>query len=213
MTDRDARYIWEDDDTVVVRQAAPVSTQKAFSITSSDFARRFASATIMGAGGQIDQGALEDVLLDLLTTAGTQAFVDGLRSGGVLDAPDEDDQQVIQDWLLDQITFIDGFAREVASGAVPVEAARDRADLWVNKSIRQMYNGGQLSANANGMYAWQLGQTEQHCPDCTRLNGQVHRLKDWAKRGLQPPTDLTSCKGFRCDCSLVPTGDAAKGRF
>lgn len=186
---------------------------KAFSITSSDFARRFASATIMGAGGQIDQGALEDVLLDLLTTAGTQAFVDGLRSGGVLDAPDEDDQQVIQDWLLEQIAFIDSFAREVASGAVPVETARDRADLWVNKSIRQMYNGGQLSANANGMYAWQLGQTEQHCPDCTRLNGQVHRLKDWAKRGLQPPTDLTSCKGFRCDCRLIPTGDAAKGRF
>lgn len=197
----------------------PATTQKSFGITSSDFAQRFSSLAILAVNNRLERGEFEDTLLDLLTTAGTDSFVDGLRSGGVNSELDDEDKNILSDWLSDQIDFVDGLAAEIYSGGLPENSIKIRSEMWVNKSLRQMFNAGRLSADSNGMYEWVLGDTEKHCTDedgpvnCTRLAGQRHRLSRWAERGLTPPSSLTACGGWQCACYLIRTDQPAQGRF
>lgn len=210
----------EDDNPIDVsqQQDAPQPSplqqkSKAFGLTASDFAARFSSLAILAVNNRIDRNEFEGTLLDLLSTAGAAAFADGLRAGGVVDMPDPDEEAIIEDWLVNQIDFIDGLAAEVFDGKLQEDAIRTRAEMWVNKSLREVFNSARLSADSNSMYEWQLGMTETHCEDCQRLNGQRHRLKQWAVRGLTPPTERTQCHGYHCDCHLVRTDQPAIGRF
>lgn len=194
-------------------QPKPATAQKSFGITSSDFAQRFSSLAILAVNNRLERGEFEDTLLDLLTTAGTDSFVDGLRSGGVNEPPDEDEMADIQNWLSDQIDFVDSLAAEIYSDpGLPESAIRTRATLWVNKSLMQIYQQGKLSADANGLYRWEYGDTE-HCEDCLRLNGQVHRLKRWCATGWLPNADQLDCHGYKCQCQLIRTDEPAQGRF
>jgi 2'-5' RNA ligase/phage portal protein BeeE len=88
-----------------------------------------------------------------------------------------------------------------------------RIDLWVNKGLARVHEQGKLSAKANQMMKWHLGRTEEHCRTCGVAAGQVHRAKDWKRRGVLPKTDALDCGGWRCDCSLDPTDEPARGRL
>jgi hypothetical protein len=100
--------------------------------------------------------------------------------------------------------------------------------LW-GKSLQLFYDEGLLGASDRRRtipvigvplvagdkqrYIWQIGNTEQHCEDCLRLNGQVHTMKEWKQANWLPKTNRLACKGFRCDCSLIPTDLETKGAF
>jgi len=87
-----------------------------------------------------------------------------------------------------------------------------RIDLWVNKGLRRIFELGKLSAQSNQMMEWVVGPTE-HCTTCADANGQRHRAKDWMRAGIMPQSDSLECGGFRCQCSLAPTKEKAKGRL
>lgn len=88
-----------------------------------------------------------------------------------------------------------------------------RIDLWVNKGLNRIYELGKLSAKSNQMLQWHLGATEQHCRSCLAANGQRHRARDWMRSGIMPQADTLECGGFYCDCSLMPTTEAATGQL
>lgn len=88
-----------------------------------------------------------------------------------------------------------------------------RIDVWVNKGLRRLYDQGTLSAKSNEMLTWVYGKTEEHCKTCSKAVNQIHRAKDWKRRGILPRTDVLDCGGFKCDCSLEPTTEKARGRL
>jgi hypothetical protein len=114
--------------------------------------------------------------------------------------------------LVDQNQYINGLADDVyKTKAVNGANAQDRAMMW-GKSLQQFTDKGLGSAAANAMFEWRYGLAE-HCKDCLRMNGQVHRFKTYEARGILPRANTLACKGYNCKCQLVRTSDKARGRF
>jgi hypothetical protein len=187
--------------------------QKAFSSTAAEFKSVFTSTLTLAANGRLARNQAENLLLAALLNAGEKAYRDGLEQGGVTDPLDEDEQAEIQDWVSDTIDYLDPLLDSVYDGSLPADQVSGRADLWANKSLTDMYNAGRISADKNGYYEWRLGPTEEHCEDCQRLNGQVHRFKEWYMRGWIPQSDKLACHGYRCACHLDKAQGPGKGRF
>ncbi len=186
---------------------------KAFSITRIDFEAAFSRILARAVKGGARPNQIENLMLGLLQSSGQKAFQDGLREGGVNDLPDDSDLQEIQNIIANSIDYLDPLLQQAFSGDIAPLDVRLRAEMWANKTLTQFFNAGRISSDRNAMYEWLLGQTEKHCPDCARLNGQVHRFKDWYSRDWLPQSDRLDCGGFRCDCKLMRTSNPAQGRF
>ncbi len=186
---------------------------KAFSITRIDFEAAFSRILARAVKGGARPNQIENLMLGLLQSSGQKAFQDGLREGGVNDLPDDSDLQEIQNIIANSIDYLDPLLQQAFSGDIAPLDVHLRAEMWANKTLTQFFNAGRISSDRNAMYEWLLGQTEKHCPDCARLNGQVHRFKDWYARDWLPQSDRLDCGGFRCDCKLMRTSNPAQGRF
>jgi len=192
---------------------APKPVQKAFSITRLDFEARFASILSRAVKGGARPNQIENLMLGLLQSSGVKAFTDGLREGGVNDAPDDSDLQEIQNIISDSIDYLDPMLQAAFDGSITPNDVQTRAAMWTNKTLTQFFNAGRISSDKNAMYEWFLGPTDQHCPDCQRLAGQVHRFKEYYTRDWLPQSDRLDCHGFRCQCKLMRTDKPAQGRF
>jgi hypothetical protein len=161
----------------------------------------------------LDKRAFGVTLRSLLKNYGLQAYKDGMAQGGVIvDTLDPDDTSDATRVFIGQSVYVNGLADDVfVTKAVTPENARSRAQLW-GKSLQQFNDAGLYSADRNGMYRWDYGFTE-HCKDCLRLNGQVHRLKTWKARELMPRSSKLFCRGFNCACRMTRTTEKARGRF
>lgn len=195
------------------RKTGGKKTSKAFSVTSANFERQFVGAFSRALGGRMPRSQFEGLMLGFLSSEGGKSYADGLRAGGGDGVLSDDDQERVQNWLVDQIDYIDGLADELYNQGADPGIVHVRAEMWVNKSLSEMFDAGRLAANPNRTYQWQLGQTEEHCDDCLRLNGQVHTMDAWTNSGFLPHADQLACKGFRCDCSLIPTNAPESGEF
>lgn len=162
----------------------------------------------------LDRRAFGVTMRSLMKNAGLQAYKDGMAQGGVyVNDLDSDDELTYMRTYMAQAQYINGLADDVfVKKAVTPANAANRAQMW-GKSLQEFNNAGIMSANANGMFEWRLGATEEHCSTCTRMNGQVHRFKTYQKRGIMPKSSKLQCKGFRCLCSLNRTTEMARGRF
>lgn len=191
------------------------SKQKDMSITSESFVKSFVDAAFRTLDGQLDRDEFEERLLDTLSLGALKAFKDGLRAGGVNANPDEDERSQIQDFLVGQVDYIDGLGQQFENGTVKPDMIRSRARMWVNKSLRQMFEAGRLSADENGMYTFGGIDGDETCPTCARMKGQTHRLKEWHARGLVPRVDTDSfeCKGFRCQHALLRSDEKEMGEW
>jgi 2'-5' RNA ligase len=88
-----------------------------------------------------------------------------------------------------------------------------RIDTWVNKGLKRIYDLGKLWAKSNQMQIWVYGDTIDHCKTCSKAQGQIHRAKDWLRKGIVPRGDGLECGGFKCDCRFEDTTEKARGRL
>lgn len=184
--------------------------QKEFVDTKEAFADDIASIISDGAGGSINPAAFSIRMRAALSKYGRAAMLDGLSDGGV-ESPtlEGDDSDTYASILADQ----SGYVTDARSGISDFSGDPvSRAAMWVNKSLTPFYQAGLISADKNGMYKWVYGDTD-HCDDCQRLNGQVHRLKDWVKSGWKPQDSALKCHGFNCKCEWVKTKGRASGNY
>ena len=152
----------------------------------------------------------------IIRRACTRAYSDGLIAGGVLDGElSESDGDILASHIADQSRYVTSLGEKIfkTEDGISDALAEQKAPMWFNKSVQPMFDAGRESADANGMYEWVLGNTEEHCTDCLRLDGQRHRLKSWRRKGLTPQSDVLACNGFNCDCKLVKVSAKARGRF
>lgn len=78
-------------------------------------------------------------------------------------------------------------------------------------SLDGVNNSGRMWGMKNKMLTWRLGDTEQHCDTCAKLNGNAHRAKWYLAHNYiprQPGADM-DCGGYRCDCSLTDANGEA----
>lgn len=161
----------------------------------------------------LDRKAFGVTMRSLLKRYGLDAFKDGQKASGLyvneLDIEDEFDYMRV---YMDQAQYINGLADDVFNKKTVTPANADaRASLW-GKSLQAFDDAGMYSANKNGNFVWRYGDAE-HCPDCLRLNGQVHRIRNWKASGFMPRANKLKCQGYNCKCTLERTTDTARGRF
>lgn len=150
----------------------------------------------------------------LIAKYARRAYEDGLKDGGVEDGMDDDDLRDVATYTAQQSAFVTDIGAVLFRGDGISDAQADqKPELWFNKSIYPAYERGRLSADKNGLYEWTLGRTEQHCETCLTLNGQRHRMKDYAKRQLLPRSSALACGGWLCDCKLTKSEGRARGRW
>jgi hypothetical protein len=183
---------------------------KDYPATKDAFVDDVAAAISDAASGEISKAAFAIRMRAALSKFGKAAYLDGLEDGGVeataLEGADSDSFATI---LAAQSAYVTDARAGITDFGGDAEA---RAAMWGNKSLQLFYDAGLMSSDKNGLYLWEMGNTE-HCKDCLRLNGQKHRLKEWHDEGWLPQSSDLECGGYRCQCSLKKTTGRAKGSY
>lgn len=207
------------DDTAEVDAAAPTQkpasteSEKGYQSTLLEFESDFASMTKAALDGDMDRRRFAIVSRALLRKYGRKAYMDGLADGGVeADELDDDDTVSLTIWLAEQSSYLTDYADRIYKTDTNMTPDA-RAEAWGNKSLTGLYQQGVLNADANGLYSWVLGDTEEHCATCLAASSQQHRLKQWFASGIIPKSDALACHGYYCDCKLVKTKGKPYGRF
>lgn len=192
--------------------AAPVQA-KAIGDTLAQFQGVFIDLANGVRSGEVDRRRGGLILRAHLSKYGRKAYEDGLLAGGVAGELSNDDLNAINRFNASQSVYVTGFMDTLKDGGYDSdEAVALHARMWANKALEAQFQAGLLSANANGMYQWVVGKAE-HCSTCAMLNGQRHRLKAYADRGLLPHSSRLACKGYLCKCSLRRVSGRARGRW
>lgn len=227
MPDRSDYYIWSDDDIVfgednlegidIPEGDEPEETEeKSFAVTQSAFLgdlKALVKQALVGEG-VIGRYSVGIRMRNLLKDYGYTAYRDGMAAGGVfVDELDPDEEADYQNIFVDQAGYIPSFVDDIyVTKSVTLNNLDTRVNMW-GKSLQAFTDSGQVAADANGMFEWKMGIVREHCPDCLRLNGQVHRMKSWYASGWLPRASTLSCKGFMCKCTLIRSNEKARGRF
>lgn len=168
--------------------------------------------------GEIDRDEFEERLDDLVAATLLLMFVTGSGDSDIpLEAQlaFEQEIQIHRDaalGLADDIYVDEAFAVTEDRDEEAAESKRlSRVTLWV-AGAAGLFHLGMLHGPAERKLRWQVGPTE-HCGDCARLDQQVHRASAWIASGWRPQSRGLECRGFRCQCRLLPTTEDEQGGF
>ena len=160
-----------------------------------------------------DGGAFLTLFIDAIKNQLTRAWNDGAREVGV--EPEEmtdidlNELKAIIDSEYDHVIDL-GEAIIASRGGTLVEFRqqfRNRVDMWVNR-YEDVANRARVYFGGRQRIIWVLGETEEHCETCARLNGIVAFAYEWEQSGIRPqspPNPILTCGGWQCDCTLEPT--------
>lgn len=191
--------------------ATPQAEEKAYQSTLLDFEGAFEDLVAGALKGDIARSRFAIVSRALLKKYGRAAMLDGLKEGGIeTDELDSDDMATFTVWIAQNSSYLSNFADRIYKTDTQMTPDA-RAQAWGQGSLREIYQKGLLSADANSMRIWTLGEAE-HCPDCLRLANQSHRLKDWFARELYPGSEKLACS-LGCKCKLVKTKGRGRGKY
>ena len=199
-------------------QVQPVAVAKEFITTQAMFVQEIAnlltSATTLNPYIRLDRRGFGITMRSILKRYGEMAYKDGMQQGGVsVSELDLEDKTEYMRVFMEQSQYVNGLADDVyvKKDITPANAS-SRAMLW-GKSLQQFNDQGMMSANANGMYEWIIDTLNENCLTCSRMSGQVHRLKTYNARQIYPRSNNLACGRWRCGCYLIRTTLRARGRF
>lgn len=163
--------------------------------------------------GAISRAQFKSAMASALRRNLSVAWVEGARECGIEVTELTDEELKARDaFIKEQEDFVSGLADGVREGdrasGGKIADLLGRAELWVNR-YNDARNRGKQLACADKKLKWQIGPTEQHCRDCSKYNGRVHRGSVWGE--IRPQSASLACHGFRCKCQLVPTTERATG--
>lgn len=195
---------------------AAIKARSAMRFVRAKFERDVDSIFKLAVTGRTTQAGFISALTAVLNSAIEDVAFAGLADGGVKTKELEEDERLfVENHQREQAQYIDNVAVAIFDdGRVTEEEARGKADMWWNQSVNPVYAEMIVRASANAAFKRVLGATEEHCVDCTKLNGQVRRAKFWHERKIWNASKVTQCGGFRCECRNVATDEPiTRGRF
>ena len=187
---------------------------KAYSTTRANFVEEAYSIIRAAQADESTRGQFASRLRALLRRYGLIALRDGMNEVGYdPESLGEKELAAFRAWQAQQSDFVTHFGAEIFRQGITEAETRKRAEMWASMSLEDIRQRGLQLGDENRPIKWVLGNTEEHCADCLRLNGQVHTMQEWLDSGYTPTSGKTECKSFNCDCRLVPTDEAFKGDF
>lgn len=189
----------------VIRYLSPVYKSQEYFLTQI-------TGLVRGVYGGFIGGDFIDTMANLISGQLWDAYQSAwFDEGGSGELP-EYLQASYQAAVANQYAFVDGFYRNTVDARIdgtPITPLLARAELWAQRWLESYNEAVRLiTIDGGGNLVWQLGATEEHCPECAALNGLVMSAKQWNQIGVRPqnaPNKSLTCGGWRCDCSLSPT--------
>lgn len=139
--------------------------------------------------------------------AHSDAFYRGYEEAGAEETEPDDDR-----WLTgrqrEQVEFLAGvFAwikEQRDAETITEDAIRARVEQWA-QGLDATYSEGKLRGDKSQVLIWHLGETEDHCATCARLDGQRHKARWYLDRDFLPGKAgaAMNCGGYRCGCYLT----------
>lgn len=165
--------------------------------------------------GSIEEFGFIDAMTTVIRQQLTRAWREGAGEVGV--TPEEfepQDNDELERIIANEFEFISGLAIDIimdrdAEEPKGVERFRFRARLWAQR-YKETVNDAKIWFGGRQKLKWVLGATEEHCITCLALSGVVASTRLWEQskiRPQNPPNELLACKGWLCDCALVPTNE------
>ncbi len=193
-------------------ESVVVDDNKELRLTQQAVMDTFYPVAIAAREGLISKGAMRAMLKTELVANGRRALIDGMRDGGIeLPEITKNEENLLGKWRAQQLPLINKFADSVFKEDQTDARLRNRAQMWVNKSINPLYYEGLAIANKEQNFMWIMDPIKEHCSTCLRLNGQVHKMKDWIASTFVPQSPTLECKGYNCGCKLILTDQKASG--
>ena len=151
-------------------------------------------------------------MLDAVDRNLSQAWFAGMKACGILPSEISDEEERARTGLiLESLNRITGFGEDILAGKKAGKKVSDffsRVKIWANR-WNEAFTLAKAMACADQKEEWILGPTEEHCEDCAKYNGRVHRNSMWIKWATLPQSRKLSCSGYNCLCELVPTDKPA----
>lgn len=200
-----AEALQEDAHIQSLFRAVTTTPIKAYDDTRAAFVKEM--LRIIGAGQQeeVTRRKFAGEMRSALRRYGLMAFRDGMNT---VDYDPEslspDELLTFRAWQEEQSGYVAGLGAEVFKQGITEAEVALRANLWANVSLQAIYYEGVAAGKGEQMMVWKLGDSEESCDDCPRLDGNVRPMKYWLKIKLFPGSGRTECK-LGCKCSLKPT--------
>lgn len=164
--------------------------------------------------GEIKESAFVDVLSELIPQQFRRAWNEGMRENGLDPAKDmtPEWEQTLQDIIAQEFEYVDGFAADVAVAGeqkTDIEALINRAAQWAEQYTKLVTVAKIETAPDGQRFKWIVGDTE-HCETCLALKDVVMTADDWKAlraRGIYPKSFDLACRGYNCQCELLPTNE------
>ena len=196
-------------------------TFKAIQATRIDFEDTFEDLLTSARSGDIDRRTWRNRAKTALQRGINQAYRDGLQDGGIViddeEPLDDDDKIEVNRILSEQSIHLTALGKVLfKEDGISDDTAAVKPAQWFDHSVYPAYLAGLGSADKNGLYEWVQDKGKDNCKDCTRMDGQRHRMRDYLKRGILPKSagsyELV-CSLGDCGCLLAKARGKARGRW
>lgn len=185
--------------------------EKQVSGSEKDY-RRTVRALVYGSWrGEYDAFTFIDTMVGAIERNITVAWFEGMKRCGI--APEEmteEERNAMQDFKANQYAYLIGYANSIASDSKANKGKLTpllrRAELWVNRFGEARALAQQLACG-DRKARWVMSPLKEHCVDCIKLNGRVHRLSTWRRYDIHPRHILLACGGHQCGCDWEMTDD------
>lgn len=184
---------------------------RAYPETRKDFVDEITTLFYAAQADETTRRAFAARLRTLLNRFGLLAFHDGMaEAGNDHDSLSADELATFKGWRDEQSGYVTNFGAEIFKEGVSELEIAQRIYMWTDVSLGRVKILGTI-AGGDPMLRRVLGQVEsEHCPECHKLAGQVHKASEWAKRDLLIGSSLTTCKQG-CHCSFEVTNEDESG--
>ena len=193
---------------------------KAIQATRLDFETDFEDLLRAARKGDLDRRGWAARVRRDLRKYGEQAFRDGLEDGGVVLEPGEplssEDAATVAELAASQSQYVTELGSVLfRDDGISNDQASLKPTQWFNKSVMPFYDAAGVSADRNAMKEFAGNDGAESCATCTRLKGQRHRYKDWARKEFLPPygAHLDCADGGLCQHQLVTVFGKARGNW
>lgn len=162
--------------------------------------------------GALTAGDFADALSAAVNRYLKEAFLIGLKEGGIDLAEDEIDEDSAVEmfkFIEKEEGYIDGVTgfvvRNNKAGGGKWSVIENRLNMWA-RGWERARGAGLQSAKTNPALTWREGDTLEKCRDCLYADGKTYRAKTWKKWGWSVKSHKLKCHGFNCECTLEPEG-------
>lgn len=190
----------------------PLDPEMQISGLMGDYDQKFRGLVDSAMNGQIPRNRFEELLAQLVFATLLALYLQGanLSEGNLT----KEEWSEVADYGNPHYQAIASLTDDIYGGRYTIgsDAAYTRIGGWLN-TAKSFFMLGMTRRRDDPLLQWVYSVFTDHCADCVRLDGQVHRASEWRAAGWIPRDWRLECHGIHCQCSFMQVDAPVRGAF